>query len=317
MTPAPPEPDPTCDRADLDEILPHVWLGSWRPASEAAVLRSCSISHVVNACAEADGPPLRWAGREYTVERWPDVPGRRLSIPARDEPSYDLSQHFSDVADFIDGVVDGGGSCLVHCRQGASRSATLVIAWMMRRHGLTAAAAESFALSRRQDVQPNSGFVEQLRVWERTCEGHRLRRAEVGRTMGLAAEPAKVRQTDFTAGKGNALQACVAAALGLELDAVPNFIELECGYEKGIAEFAASHGLKSRKLKPSELTAANAGQLCLVRGKSPRGDFGHVVVGRVRGGDGPGRCWCRSSARPAPRGQHAGPGRGVRLGDGV
>ena len=108
-----------------------------------------------------------------------------------------------------------------------------------------------------------------------------------------------VHQTDFQAGTGNALQACVATLLGRSLDSVPNFITLTCGYEKGIKEFVATvaphlqvckimlnHG-KDDTERPTESSppVIPINQLVILRGKSPRGSHGHVVIARYNNGD--------------------------------
>ena len=119
--------------------------------------------------------------------------------------------------------------------------------------------------------------------------------------LQLARAPATVHQTDFTAGSGNALQACVASLFALPLDTVPNFIELAEGYAEGIKAFVAG-SFAPRKVAVGgtpdgsgtapaaggdsahgslPLPASDAARLCLLRGTSPRGSFGHVVVARV------------------------------------
>lgn len=96
-----------------------------------------------------------------------------------------------------------------------------------------------------------------------------------------------VYQDDFSPGRGNALQACVATLFHLPLDRVPNFVTLACGYEQGIRECCQASSASSAsyytvvKKKPGETTHDDVGKLCILRGKSPRGDFGHVVVARV------------------------------------
>lgn len=112
------------------------------------------------------------------------------------------------------------------------------------------------------------------------------------RLAAAAASKARspVRQTDFSPGKGNALQACVASFFGLPMAVVPNFITLECGYARGIAEFVSGSVLLSNRrrtmmrkvpLAANALTEADVGRLCLLRGRSPRGDHGHVVLARL------------------------------------
>ena len=98
--------------------------------------------------------------------------------------------------------------------------------------------------------------------------------------MELQKNPKTVRQTDFSAGKGNALQACVASLFGLELDRVPNFITADIGYFPAIQQFLQASKYTVRKCNLSERTK-DAEKLCLLRGKSPRGSHGHVVVARI------------------------------------
>jgi hypothetical protein len=98
----------------------------------------------------------------------------------------------------------------------------------------------------------------------------------------LAEEsPAKVFQDDFSPGNGNALQACVASLFQQSLQDVPNFITLDCGYEEGIQKYLNPHHYTYSKKKISELADEDQGRLCILRGGSPRGDFGHVVVAKV------------------------------------
>jgi hypothetical protein len=100
--------------------------------------------------------------------------------------------------------------------------------------------------------------------------------------------PHKVYQDDFRPGRGNALQAAVASIFGLDLGTVPNFVVLPEGYETAIENFCKERCGTSVKLKlqqqGDDTTTATIdryeGQLCLLRGKSPRGDHGHVVVAR-------------------------------------
>jgi hypothetical protein len=112
--------------------------------------------------------------------------------------------------------------------------------------------------------------------------------------MQLLIQPEPVRQTDLSAGTGNALQACVAGMFGLNLEDVPNFITLDVGYLQGIQEFVAPFFFQVRKKVLVAVPSAAAvnddddddddsdvGRLCILRGKSPRGTHGHVVVARV------------------------------------
>ncbi|OQR90783.1 hypothetical protein THRCLA_22512 [Thraustotheca clavata] len=97
-----------------------------------------------------------------------------------------------------------------------------------------------------------------------------------------------VRQTDFTAAKGNALQACVASLRQLQLEDVPNFIVDPEGYMTAISRWLATQKLTFVKVNldqdgtiPSDTSPFEPQCYVILRGKSPRGDFGHVVVAQV------------------------------------
>ena len=102
---------------------------------------------------------------------------------------------------------------------------------------------------------------------------------------GHAPPPSEPLQTDTTAGSGNALQACVAALLGVPLERVPNFITLPEGYEKGIREYVAPRLVRKIPLSDATLSClaqSDAGAVVLLRGGSPRGGHGHVVLARLQ-----------------------------------
>jgi hypothetical protein len=104
-------------------------------------------------------------------------------------------------------------------------------------------------------------------------------------TLTLSDPPTAIRQDDFSPAKGNALQACVASLFGQPLKDVPNFIALDCGYQQGIEQYIQESKLDAIKKMCNEVSKEVVGKLCILRGKSPRGDFGHVVVARiVKGG---------------------------------
>ncbi|MGB0983621.1 MAG: hypothetical protein ACPG19_06245 [Saprospiraceae bacterium] len=94
----------------------------------------------------------------------------------------------------------------------------------------------------------------------------------------------KVYQTEFEANKGNALQACVASIFGETIENVPNFIESD-NYANAISDFVyTNYGLTFVKilLNKDELDFPVQHETwILAAGKSPRGNFKHVVVSKI------------------------------------
>ena len=120
---------------------------------------------------------------------------------------------------------------------------------------------------------------------ESVLEGKRYQRErlETGTPSTPRLRYRSVLQDDFRPGRGNALQACVASLFGLELEDVPNFITLPEGYEKAIRAFCAARRVTCEKMAVEDIPETFDGRMCILRGASPRGYFGHVVVARYVG----------------------------------
>lgn len=55
---------------------------------------------------------------------------------------------------------------LVHCYQGVSRSGSVIIAYLMQSRSIDYEAALALAVGSRAIIGPNTGFVDQLRLWK-------------------------------------------------------------------------------------------------------------------------------------------------------
>ena len=64
---------------------------------------------------------------------------------------------------------DFNTKCLVHCAMGMSRSATSVIMFIMRLFSMKLEDAFEFVKTQREATDPNDGFMEQLRSFEKTA----------------------------------------------------------------------------------------------------------------------------------------------------
>lgn len=62
---------------------------------------------------------------------------RYLVLDIADTTSENIIQHFQQVKDFIDEGLNSGGKILVHGNAGISRSAALVLAYMMEKYNYT------------------------------------------------------------------------------------------------------------------------------------------------------------------------------------
>ncbi|NWQ92872.1 DS13B phosphatase, partial [Burhinus bistriatus] len=140
----------------VDQVWPNIYLGDAWAARNKTTLQSLNITHILNA---ADGPYSINTGAKY----YEDLQIEYYGVEAFDDPSFDLSIFFYDAANFIGKALNtSGGKVFVHCAMGVSRSASLVLAFLMIHENMTLVDALK-TVSAHRDICPNSGFLSQLR----------------------------------------------------------------------------------------------------------------------------------------------------------
>uniref|UniRef100_A0A915JDT3 Uncharacterized protein n=1 Tax=Romanomermis culicivorax TaxID=13658 RepID=A0A915JDT3_ROMCU len=95
---------------------------------------------------------------------YPDCVLENTTLAIDDTCDTNLSVHFQKIADLIEkhrkNVPDG--KVLVFCHRGASRSVSLILAYLMIYHQKTLKEAFDYVQSKRKVSCPNSGFFRQL-----------------------------------------------------------------------------------------------------------------------------------------------------------
>lgn len=143
---------PQHDQGGPVEILPFLYLGSALHASKKEVLDAIGISALLNVSADC---PNHFEGTyQYKC------------IPVEDNHKEDISCWFLDAIEFIDSVRDSSGRVLVHCQAGISRSATICLAYLMKRKRVRLDEAFEFVRRRRSIISPNFSFMGQLLQFE-------------------------------------------------------------------------------------------------------------------------------------------------------
>jgi len=131
-----------------------LYLGSLSATMEKSTLHEKNITHLVQVL---DVPWLPLSEKDgFECYR----------IDIIDVPSADLKCHLEGACKDIEKALRGGQNVLVHCQQGISRSAAIVIAYLIKYHGMTYDSAHALVRNKRPCIKPNSGFVEALRAWE-------------------------------------------------------------------------------------------------------------------------------------------------------
>ncbi len=130
-----------------------LYLGNLEGAKNHELLRKTQIRAVLTV---AKGTGLRYPEE---IVNFHEV------IPADDVETYDLSQYFDSAIEFIERHRKYT-SVYVHCFYGVSRSASIVMAYLMKKYKWQFERA-LFEVKEKRIVNPNIGFVRQLQNYEK------------------------------------------------------------------------------------------------------------------------------------------------------
>ncbi|CAG9314030.1 unnamed protein product [Blepharisma stoltei] len=136
-------------RTPMHEIEPNLYLGSLDAAENEKLLKSSGIKYVVQALERPS--TYRFDNLTYYYVQIDDL--------AREN----MMQHLPGALNFIHSNLQRGDKVLVHCAAGVSRSATIVIAYIMAKYNIPFEEAYAIVRSKRGCVFPNDGFRRQLR----------------------------------------------------------------------------------------------------------------------------------------------------------
>ncbi|XP_026147478.1 serine/threonine/tyrosine-interacting protein isoform X3 [Mastacembelus armatus] len=160
-------------RREMQEILPGLFLGPYSAAMKSKLpdLERQGITHIVCVRQNIEANFIK-----------PNFPHtfRYLVLDIADNPVENIIRYFPTTKEFIDNCLATGGKVLVHGNAGISRSAALVIAYLMETFGMkyrtkkqhdhmqvhTYRDAFSHVQERRFCINPNVGFVHQLQEYE-------------------------------------------------------------------------------------------------------------------------------------------------------
>ncbi|XP_015179113.1 PREDICTED: serine/threonine/tyrosine-interacting protein-like isoform X2 [Polistes dominula] len=141
------------------KVIPGLYIGPYSAASRSKLesLLEHGITHII--CVRQD------IEAHFIRPNFPDK-FKYLVLNIADTISENIIQHFKNVKEFIDEGINSGGQVLVHGNAGISRSSALVIAYLMETYGLSRTYAFTLLQRKRFCINPNSGFMAQLKEYE-------------------------------------------------------------------------------------------------------------------------------------------------------
>jgi protein-tyrosine phosphatase len=131
----------------LSRITDTLYLTNFRNAQNYDMLKEFGIRQILVV------------GNEMT-HHTEDFRVKYISID--DCPMANMMIHFEEAHEFIKQDIT-----VVHCFAGISRSATIVISYLMKHYGMSLSEALRYCREKRCIVCPNQGFLQQLQKYDR------------------------------------------------------------------------------------------------------------------------------------------------------
>lgn len=140
-----------------DKIEDSLFLGKANSAAHLETLQALEITHILMV-----GDNLTAHFPNHFIYK---------HIETEDNFLQNVRQYFDECFEFIDSC-PAHKNVLVHCQAGVSRSATIVIAYLMKKYKIPFEEARQSCKRRRNAVNPNKHFTAQLREFERELFSH-------------------------------------------------------------------------------------------------------------------------------------------------
>ena len=133
------------------EILPWLFISSQDVAADLNILRDNNISHILNV------------GWGLDINRGNDSDITEKKVEILDDPGQNIDDALEDCFKYLEECRESGSNVLVHCNAGVSRSAAVVIGYLMQFRQFSYDQAHHHVKTRRPCIRPNDGFVTQLK----------------------------------------------------------------------------------------------------------------------------------------------------------
>jgi predicted protein tyrosine phosphatase len=134
-------------------IIPGLFLGSESHAKHEYMLQRIGVTHILGI-------------HEKSQRHFPQS-FDYLLFSLKDRQDVDIASVFSEAHSFIKKAHASNGVVFVHCWAGMSRSATLVISYLMQLDHISFNDAFRRVADAKPDISPNPGFIYQLRQFEK------------------------------------------------------------------------------------------------------------------------------------------------------
>lgn len=135
------------------KVLEGFFIGDYATSTNMASLKNSKITHILTVMNNLEPVPYP---QDFTYKKF----------SVRDDEDEDLTSIFEQCHSFID-LGRSHSGVLVHCAAGISRSATIVLSYLMKVRRSNFDNELEYLRAVRPIVDPNPGFVKQLKLYEK------------------------------------------------------------------------------------------------------------------------------------------------------
>ncbi|XP_066175528.1 dual specificity protein phosphatase 16 [Sylvia atricapilla] len=180
-------------------ILPHLYLGCQRDVLNKELMQQNDIGYVLNASNTCPKP-------DFIPE------SHFLRVPVNDSFCEKILPWLDKSVDFIEKAKASNGCVLVHCLAGISRSATIAIAYIMKRMDMSLDEAYRFVKEKRPTISPNFNFLGQLLDFEKKLKNQSGQPGHISKLKLLHLEKSSEQAPEGGPSSLSTSQLCLSAA---------------------------------------------------------------------------------------------------------
>uniref|UniRef100_A0A8C9N7T0 Dual specificity phosphatase 16 n=1 Tax=Serinus canaria TaxID=9135 RepID=A0A8C9N7T0_SERCA len=180
-------------------ILPHLYLGCQRDVLNKELMQQNDIGYVLNASNTCPKP-------DFIPE------SHFLRVPVNDSFCEKILPWLDKSVDFIEKAKASNGHVLVHCLAGISRSATIAIAYIMKRMDMSLDEAYRFVKEKRPTISPNFNFLGQLLDFEKKLKNQSGQPGHISKLKLLHLEKSSEQVLEGGQSSLSPSQLCLSAA---------------------------------------------------------------------------------------------------------
>ena len=138
----------------ITEIIDRIYIGSYLNANNFEELEKNNIKYILNCAIEC---------KNIYEDKI-----KYLKLDIKDQNDFPIQDYFDKGTQFIeDSLNNKEGNILIHCKEGKSRSTTLLMAYLIKYQKENTNSAYKIVKTKRQLTMPNLGFMYKLREYEK------------------------------------------------------------------------------------------------------------------------------------------------------